>query len=133
MSLFPSREDALEFLEDYDLDEARVMLLMELGRTLKAAEIHAKNGNMLKAVEILTASPTHNFDHVQPAIRYLLAGFRRSLILGAPTSSLTVSKLLALADLLNESAIKQQDIHEVNLSRFATGGSYTLAPLARDV
>ena len=120
-------------MDNHYLDEARVKLLEQLGRVPEAAEIHARNGDMLKAVEILTASPTHNFDHVQPAIRYLLAGFRRSLILGAPTSSLTVSKLLALADLLNESAIKQQDIHEVNLSRFATGGSYTLAPLARDV
>ena len=131
--MFPSEKEALQFLDNHYLDEARVKLLEQLGRVLEAAEIHAKNGDMLKAVEILTTSPTHNFDHVQPAIGYLLAGFRRSLILGAPTSSLIVSKLLALADLLNKSAIKQQDIREVNITRFAIDGSYTLAPPARDV
>ena len=60
-------EDALEFLEDYDLDEARVKLLMKLGRATKAAVIHAKNGSILKAVEALAGS-VHGVDHVRPMI-----------------------------------------------------------------
>ena len=135
MNLFPSpsKENALEFLEDYDLDEARVMLLMELGRTLKAAEIHAKNNNMLKAVETLISS-AHSVDHVRPTIEYLLTGLRRTLALGVlPASSPTASKLLALADRLKKSAMMEQEIDEVCLSYPFNGGSYTLAPPARDV
>ena len=131
--MFSSKEEALEFLEEYDLDEARVKLLMELGRVLKAAGIHAKNGDMLKAVEILTAS-AHNVDHARPAIEYLLTGLRRTLTLGVlPTSSPIGSKLLVFADRVNKNAMMEQEIDEVCLSYPFNCGSYTLAPPARDV
>jgi len=126
-------EDALEFLEDYDLDEARVKLLMELGRVTKAAAIHAKNGNILKAVEILTASGL-SVDHVRHAIEYLLTGLRRSLTLGVlPASNSTASKLLVYADKLDEGAITEQEANEVSLPIHSISGSYTLAPPACNV
>ena len=40
--MFPSKEDALEFLEEYGMDEAHIKLLIELGRIPEAAGIHAK-------------------------------------------------------------------------------------------
>jgi hypothetical protein len=106
-------EDALEFLEDYELDEARLKVLMELGRVTKAAAIHVKNGNIVKAVEILTAS-TRSVDHMRPAIEYLLTGLRQSLTFGVlPASSPTASKLLVYADQLDKGAMTEQETEEV--------------------
>jgi len=117
LKLFPSEVEALEFLEDYDLDEARAELLVQLGRVLTAAEIHAKNGNMLKAVKILTAS-AHRVDHVRPTIEYLLTGLWRGLTFGVlPTSDSIASKLLVLAVWLDESAMTEQEVDEACLSR----------------
>ena len=114
--MFPSDEDALEFLKDYDLDEARVKLLKELGRILEVAEIHARNGDLLKAVEMLTAS-SHDIDHARPAIEYLLTGLRRDLTLRVPsTPSPIVPKLLKLGDRLNKSAMTEEEIAEASSS-----------------
>lgn len=117
LKLFPSEKDALEFLEDYDLDEARIKLLRELGRIREAAEVHAKNGDMLKAIEMLTA-PGHNADHALPAIKYLLTGLWQNLTLGAlPTSNPIVLELLVLADRLDESAMAGPEADEVSIYR----------------
>jgi len=99
------------------MDEARVKLLKRLGRILEAAGVHAKNGDLLKAVEMLTASAAHNADHVAPAVKYLLTGLRRDLTLGAlPTPSSIVSKLLALSDRLDKRAVPKQEVDEVSSS-----------------
>ena len=113
--MFPSKEDALEFLDNHNLDEARIKLLVDLGRILEAAKIHAKNGDMLKAVEILSAHATHRVSYVRPTIEYLLTGLRRGLTLGVlPTSSSTASKLLARAGRLDKNAITEQELDEVS-------------------
>lgn len=65
LSFFDCEEEALVFLKDYDLDEARIKLLVQLGRILEAADIHAKNWDMLKAVELLTANDVHDIDGVR--------------------------------------------------------------------
>ena len=107
----------MKFLEEYDLDEARVELLIDLGRILKAAAVHAKNGDMLKAVRLLSAPATYSVDHVRPTIEYLLIGLRRGLTLGVPPiSSPVVSKLLVWADQLDKSAMTEQEVDEVGLS-----------------
>jgi len=116
LKLFSSEEDPLEFLEDYGLDEARVKLLEELGRIPEAAEIHAQNGDILKAVGLLTASAVHNVDHAQLAIKFVLAGLRRDLTLGAlPTPNHIVSKLLGFANRLDKS-VMTEDIDEASPS-----------------
>jgi len=115
--LFPSEEDALEFLEDYDLDEARVKLLKELGRISEAAMIHAKNGDLFRAAEILITS-AHSVDHARPAIEYLLAGLWRGYTIGVlPTSNPIVPKLLRLGDRLDKSAMTEQEVNEVRRFR----------------
>ena len=76
LNLFPSKEDALEFLEEYGMDEARIKLLIELGRIPEAAGIHAKNGDVLKAIEMLSAPTVHGVDHVRLMIEHLLAGLQ---------------------------------------------------------
>ena len=113
--MFPSKEDALEFLDNHNLDEARIKLLVDLGRILEAAKIHAKNGDMLKAVEILNVSATHGVSFVRPTIEYLLTGLRRGLTLGVlSTSSPTISKLLVRAGRLNKNAMTEQELDEVS-------------------
>jgi len=106
------------FLEKHPyLDNARVELLMDLGRILEAAQIHAKNGNMLKAGRLLSEPATYSVDHARPMIDYLLTGLRQSLTLGVvPASSPTASKLLGLADRLDKTIMTEQEIDEVNPS-----------------
>jgi len=107
----------LKFLENYDLDEARIELLIDLGRILEAAAIQAKNGDILKAVRLLSAPATYSAGHVRPTIEYLLIGLRRGLTLGVPsTSSPVVSELLVRADQLDKSAMTEQETDEVGLS-----------------
>ena len=115
--MFPSEEDALEFLEDYDLDEARAEMLKESGRDLESAKVHAKEDNMLKAVETLTTA-VHRVDHVRPTIEYLLTGLWRGLTLWAlPTSTPIISELLGFADKLDTSAMTDREVDEVSSSR----------------
>ena len=116
LNLFPSTEAALEFLEEYDLDEARCKLLVDMGKVLKAAGIHVKNGNMLKAVETLITSA--HVDHVRPAIGYLFTGLWRGSALGAlPASNPTILKLLRLGHRLDKSAMTEQEVDEVCIFR----------------
>ena len=128
-------EDALEFLEDYDLDEARVKVLKGLGRILKLAEIYVKN-DVLEAVEILSAPATYSGDHARPAIEYLLTGLRQGLTLGVlPESDSTVSKLLVLADRLDDRVMTGQEVNEASPSRRSNHlirWSHALAPPACD-
>ena len=131
--MFDSEDDALELLEDYGLDEARVKLLGQLGRVPEAAAIRAKNGDMMKAVEMLTASAARSVDHVRPAIEYLLTGLRQGLSFGvSPTSSLVVSRLLALAERLQKRVMKKREVDEVRPVH-SISGSYASAPLACNV
>ena len=115
--MFPSEEDALEFLEDYDLDEARAEMLKESGKVLESAVVHAKEGDMLKAVETLAASATHSVDHARPMIEYLLAGLWQCLTFGVlPTSTPLAAELLGLRDRLDRSAMTKQEVDEVSPS-----------------
>jgi len=99
------------------MDEARVKLLEGLGMIREAAEIHAKNGDLLKAVEILTVSAAHNASYTRPAVDYLLTGLWRYLTIGVlPTSNPIASKLLALADRLDKRAVSKQEVDEVRSS-----------------
>ena len=112
-------DKALEFLKDQKLDEARVKLLTELDRVLEAAAIHAKKGDLVKAVEILSASTTRRADHARQMLQYLLTGLRRGFTLGitiTQTTSPTLSRLLALADQLHKSAETEQGFDEVRSS-----------------
>lgn len=104
------------FLESYaDLDDARVELLMGMGRIREAAAVRAEHGDMLKAVEILSAPATYSVDHVRPTIEYLLTGLRRGFTLGIiPTSGTIASKLLLHGNRLNESTISAMTERESN-------------------
>lgn len=115
--LFSSDDDAIEFLEDYGLNEARARMLKESGRVLESAEVHAEEGDMVKAVETLAASAVHNSHHVRPTIKYLLAGLWQGLTLGVlPTSASIASELLGFADKLDRRAMTKQEVNEASCS-----------------
>jgi hypothetical protein len=115
LKLFESAEDALEFLQDYDMDEARVKLLKGLGRVPEAAEIHAKNGDVLKAAEMLTTSTAHSLNYVRPTAEHILTGLRQDFTIGVLPSS-GASKLLALADQLEKGALPKGKVDEASSS-----------------
>jgi len=97
------------------MDEARAKVLVQLGRISEAVQIHAKNGDMLKAAEMLDTPVTLSLDLLQLMAKYLLTGLQQSLTLGVPPESGSIaSKLLVLADRLDESAMKGQEAYEVN-------------------
>ena len=132
--MFRTDEDALEFLDDYDLDEARAKMLKESGNILESARIHAKKGDMLKAVETLTASTILGVDRVRPTIEYLLTGLRRGLTLEMlPTSAPAVPGLLGFVDRLDRSAMTEQEANEVSFPIHSGDKSDTLPSPACDV
>jgi len=115
-------EDALEFLEDYDMDEARAKVLIQLGRISDAAQIHAKNGDMLKAAETLDTSTIRSTENLRLMAKCIITGLRRSLTLGVvPKSGSIASKLLVLADRLDKNAMKEQEVHEVSAPHYSIG------------
>ena len=113
-------------MEDRELDEAWVKLLMELGRVPEAADVHAKKGELLKAIETLNASATRSAEHVRRIIQYLLAGLWRGFTFGftitRSSPSATLQKLLALADELDESAKMEKGFDEVSPSFYSVSG-----------
>ena len=135
--MFSTGDEALEFLDDRDLDEIRVKLLVELNRVLEAAAIHAENGDMLKAVETLSTSTARGADFVQRMTEYLLTALRPSFTLGMTTAPLpagsTVPRLLMLADQLDQATVPEKEFNEVRFIICSVGGSYIPSHLARDV
>ena len=129
--MFISDEDALEFLEIYDLTEARARLLVELGRHRDAAKIYAKNGDMLKAVETLRASPpSRDWDNARQMIEYLFMGLRPGFTFGVSpsSSSSSILKLLEFADRLDRSSMTKRDVDEVGPSYPWSAGFSTQCP-----
>ena len=121
-------------MEDHNLDEARIKLLIDLGRIVEAAAVHAKNGDMLKAVMLLSAPATYSVDHVRPMINHLLAGLRQGLTLGVPpTSNPMTSKLLVRADQLDKTAMTDKELDEVSFYPPCDRQILRPAPLACNV
>ncbi|GJE94213.1 hypothetical protein PsYK624_103810 [Phanerochaete sordida] len=51
-TLFPTVDDALEFMDDYGFDVARATLLEQSGRFAEAAELHLEEGRPLQAIHL---------------------------------------------------------------------------------
>ena len=113
--LFSPDEDVLAFLEDYDLDEARAIVLQSRGKALEAAEAHAKDGRVLEAVGVLLKSPTPCVKESKMAIRYVLAGLwkRMSFGVGFHRSDATATSLLEVSSKLDSSVMTMDEADEV--------------------
>lgn len=100
------------------MGEMRAEMLKESGRVLESAEIHANEGDMLKAVETLTAPAVHSEENARPTIEYLLTGLWRGLAFGTlPNPASVTSELLRFADKLDREAMTKQEVDEVRYSR----------------
>lgn len=117
--LFSSDEDALVFLKDYDLDEARAAFLQSRGKALEAAEAHARDGRVLEAVVVLLESPTRSFEDSRMAVCYALAGLWKCMSFGERfhRSDTLTTGLLEVSLKLDSSTMTEDEIDEVRSDR----------------
>ncbi|KIJ60080.1 hypothetical protein HYDPIDRAFT_117540 [Hydnomerulius pinastri MD-312] len=98
--LFPSFEEELEFLEEYDLDFARASLLESHGRYLEAAELHMAENRLPDAIRDFVKDKTSS-DAMKNAANILLEGLWRRCSFGIPAEEIAgdqdVGELLGLA------------------------------------
>jgi len=121
--LFPSKEKAIAFAEDYGFDEAQIELLHTSGMIFKSAEVLANGGRIVDAVKTLIAAPRAP-DRTRRAVEYLLTGLwqHQSFGMDHPTVDPgVVSELLTLADAL------KNDIHEPETQEVCSLFSYSMA------
>ncbi|KIJ60090.1 hypothetical protein HYDPIDRAFT_99369 [Hydnomerulius pinastri MD-312] len=100
LSLFPSFEEELEFLEEYDLDFARASLLESHERYLEAAELHMAENRPLDAIRDFMKDKTSS-DAMKRAANILLEGLWRRCSFGITAKEIAgdrdVGELLGLA------------------------------------
>ncbi|KAH8101589.1 hypothetical protein BXZ70DRAFT_104267, partial [Cristinia sonorae] len=78
--LFPSIDEAMEFMEEYEFDVARADLLERNGRFAEAAELHFSDGHVVRAISLLLKDD--NETSRKRAEACLLDGLWRSLPFG---------------------------------------------------
>ncbi|KAF8439470.1 hypothetical protein L210DRAFT_3480852 [Boletus edulis BED1] len=121
LPLFPSFEEELGFLEDYDLDSARRATLLENhGRYMEAAELHLSENRPLDAIgDLLRDKGSH--DAIQQAAKIILDGLWRRCSFGIPSqevaADLDVVKLLKLANELPVEFVDPLDHDEISIFR----------------
>jgi hypothetical protein len=115
VELFSSEEDALVFLENYDLDEARATIFKSRGKALEAAEAHAKDGRVLEAVGVLLEQEAPSTEESRMAICYALAGLwkRMSFGVGFLQSDTITTSLLQILSRLDTSVMTEDEVDEV--------------------
>jgi hypothetical protein len=101
--LFSSDEEALEFIEEYDFIDARVVLLTKLGRRGKAADLYIPEGRKLEAIQLLLddLGDSHS---IHRGMGYILSGlweiFSMAITPKTKKTRQTVVELLRLARLV---------------------------------
>jgi hypothetical protein len=114
--LFCSDEEALKFMEDHEFNEARVDLLIKIGRKPEAADVLIRMGHILKAHQLLVED-FENKSSMCRVAEYILSNLWRYLSLGfVPKRNKTqqaVAELLHLATSLNRALLDPNDCDEV--------------------
>ena len=124
--LFPSKEEAIAFAEDYGFDEAHVELLRISGMIFESAKVLANGGRIADAVKTLIATPRAP-DRTRRAVEYLSTGLWQHQSFGTNHPTMdpeVVSELLTLADTL-KNEMHEREAQEVCLS-FPCGMALTL-------
>jgi hypothetical protein len=116
--LFDTKNEALDFVTEYDLDVARATLLRMAGRPADAADIHIAEGRITEGIHIFLENLT-NDDCTHRAVDHVLRALWQHLSFGISTT-LTVTKpdtllghWLGLAAQLNSERLKAGDRDEV--------------------
>ena len=120
LPLFPTFEEELEFLEDYNLDFARAALLETHGRYLEAADLHLSENRPLDAIRDLLKEKG-SCEAIQKATKILLEGLWRRCSFAIPPNQVAadadVIVLLNLAHELPADFLDPLDRREVCFSR----------------
>lgn len=105
--LFSEFDEALEFMEDYGFNVARVTLLEQYGRFVEAADIHLGEGRTVQAVRLFLKDSSH--ESKERAESSLMLGLWRELSFGTSLGSETSVARSPLGELLTfSSEIKSQ-------------------------
>ncbi|KAH9949530.1 hypothetical protein B0H21DRAFT_881892 [Amylocystis lapponica] len=118
--LFESDQEALEYMDDYGFNIARISLLKKLGRYAEAAEIHLEEGRTIEAIHLFLRDK-QNTQSVRRASRSLLDGMWRNLSFGVDPNSDLASSNTTLRDLrpfldgLDITDLDEQTCDEVNI------------------
>ena len=115
--LFDSIEDELEYLEDFDLDDSRALLLENLGKFGDAADIHLAEGRTLEAIRLLLMDKD-NEHSIRRGYHCILQGLWEKVSYGVKGLDRIeqVVQLLKLASSLKFSVIDSLDTDEVRAS-----------------
>ncbi len=98
-SLFSDVDQALEFMDDFGFNVARVELLERYGRLCEAAEIHLAEGRTIEAIRLLLRDKA-NADSQALLERILLKSVWKHLSFGMPLRIEEVGAGPQLQDLL---------------------------------
>ena len=119
--LFPTLDDALEYMEDYGFDVARADLLETAGKLVEAAELHLAEGRTIRAIELLLQDPADP-RALPRAIKYILEGLWKCLPFGVKPSAsrelpnCMLDPLLRLVDeVMDSPSLSEHDRTEVSL------------------
>ncbi|KAF8554534.1 hypothetical protein OG21DRAFT_1462307 [Imleria badia] len=120
LPLFPSYEEELKFLEEYNLDFARATLLENHGRYLEAAELHLSENRPLDAIRDLLREKGSR-DAILRATKILLDGLWLRCSFGITSKEvaddLDVKELLNLAGEFPVDFLDPPDHHEISMFR----------------
>jgi hypothetical protein len=144
--LFPSVEDEIEFLDDWDLDIARAELLVSVGRLSDAADIHLAEGNIqffflndvflipfdrsgrpIPALKLLLKDNT-NIESTKSAAFHLREQLWRQLPFGVVMTTEKpkplAKELLLLTEILQKNSLDEQLIDEVRFVVLSVTNTY---------
>jgi hypothetical protein len=115
--LFTSDNEALEFTDSHDFDEAHVALLLKFGRRMDAADFLISKGQAFEAHEMLVLD-FENELAIHRVTKYVLNAlwehFSLALLLPiAKNKRHMAQELLCLATLLNDTMLSSNDRDEV--------------------
>lgn len=132
--LFSDVDKALEFMDDYGFNVARVELLERYGRLREAAEIHIAEGRTIEAIQLLLRDKAAAESQFLLE-RILLKSIRQYFVFGMPLrieEDATRSQLQHLLRLAEEAvkygALSSRAVDEVNLYCMFFQQSYSKYP-----
>jgi hypothetical protein len=107
-------DEALEYLEERDLDVARAMLLERLGRNVEAAEVHLMAGRTLDGITLLLKNPGDE-DAMRKGNKSILQGLWKHISFGVSPDKTNpmMKQLLCLASKVDAAVLDNKDRDEV--------------------
>ncbi|KAJ7630373.1 hypothetical protein FB45DRAFT_915319 [Roridomyces roridus] len=113
-ALFPTYEEALEYLEERGLDMAHATLLESLGRFSEAAEVHLEEGRTFDAIRLFLLNRNDEIS-MRRGLHCILQGLwnRVSFAVLPPRDDSPVSTLLNFVAKADVSILSENDRHEI--------------------